>query len=391
MFLMSTKIDWDLIVVRFGEIGLKSMPVRSQFLEKLAENIRYSIKREGISDYDVNKTRGRVFVEVEDIDKVLGSLSYVSGVVSYSPAIKTVSEKSILLSEAFDVASKFVGEDDSFAVRTNRVGNHDYSSLDINEELGRRIEEEIGAKVDLDNPDKSVYLDVREDDAYIFKEKIDGLGGLPCGVQGSVVSLFSGGIDSPVAASRLVKRGCYVTPVYVGKGRFSSEEEFERVVEVAEKFSRYLPKEIELIFVDLEPVFEKIAEGGGRYSCILCRRAMYRVAEIIAVEDGYEGIVTGESLGQVASQTLSNIRVLEESISFPVYRPLIGFDKVETISISRDLGFFEVSSQDVGSCSILPDKVKTRADLDTVKKLEKNLGLVDEVEELVDDREYVSL
>lgn len=368
-------IEWDVLVVRYGEIGLKSGPVRSRFLKRLMENIRYSLKKEGIRDFRVSKIPGRVFVWTDEIEEALRAVSFVSGIVSFSRAKVFDADKRELIEKASNLGINWVSKEDSFAVETNRVGGHEYSSLEINEEVGERVQEVTGAEVDLDNPDEVIYLDIRKKKAFVFREKREGVMGLPVGVQGNVVSLFSGGIDSPVAASLLMKRGCFVSPIYVKKGRFSSEKEFDRVKEVAEKFNRYVPKNLELIVMDLESVFERINEFGGRLSCILCKRAMYRAAESFATKYSYEGVVTGESLGQVASQTLKNLKVLDESIDLPVFRPLIGFDKTETQKLSRKLGFLEATQKDIGECPILPNKVKTKTDLDEIKSIEKQNNL----------------
>ncbi|PTD94369.1 tRNA 4-thiouridine(8) synthase ThiI [archaeon SCG-AAA382B04] len=386
---MPNKTNWDLVLARFGEIGLKTTPVRNQFLNRLIENTRYSLKKEKIDNYEVTKTRGRIYIKTNEIQKALRALSYVSGVVSYSPVKKTTSDKQKIIETSTKIAKSYITKNDSFAVETNRVGEHDYNSLDINEELGKRIQNHTNAEVDLDNPDKKICLDIRHNNAYIFKQKIRGLMGLPTGVQGEVVSLFSGGIDSPVAATRLVKRGCYVTPIYIKKGKYSSEEEFERAKIVAEKFSRYIPKQLKLLVIDLEPVFEKINEHGGRNSCLLCKRVMYRAAETVAEEKNYLGIVTGESLGQVASQTLHNLKLLEETTHLPIYRPLIGYDKVETMEVSRKLGLFESSKKDVGECPILPSKVKTRANLKEIKQIEKELDLVESTKKLAKNNKKI--
>lgn len=389
MSFVDGEFDWELIVARFGEIGLKSDPVRKRFLDKLVENIVYSLKKEGIDSYKIKKTRGRIFIELDEINKGLKALSFVSGVVSYSPAIKTGAEKEVVVEKATQLAKKYINNSDSFAVKTNRVGSHDYTSLEINEAIGDEVREETNAKVDLDDPDKVLYIDIRNNDSYVFKQKIEGMLGLPTGVQGNVVSLFSGGIDSPVAASRFVKRGCYVTPIYIKKGRYSSKKELERAKEVGKKFSRYIPKQLEFVVIDLEPVFEEINKHGDRYSCLLCKRAMYRAAEQVATQKNYSGIVTGESLGQVASQTLDNLEILNETTSKPIYRPLIGFDKVEIEQLSRKLGLLETSSQNVGGCPILPNKVKTKGDIDEIKKLERELDLIKQTKELAKNREKI--
>ncbi|OKY77334.1 MAG: tRNA S(4)U 4-thiouridine synthase ThiI [Candidatus Methanohalarchaeum thermophilum] len=366
---------WNLILVRYGEIGLKSEPVRGQMANRLLSHIRSSLKEEDIKEFNVTKTPGRVYVETDEIQEALRALGYVFGIRSFSPCIKVDIDFSEFRRYSTQLLEGRLSSEETFAISARRAGEHPFTSKDIEEKLGDYVRKEFGASVDLDNPDHTLFVEVRDDNAYLFLKKIEGLHGLPIGSQGKVVSLFSGGIDSPVASTRLMKRGCRVIPVYMDKGRFDSGEMKKRTVEVKERLSRYSPYKMNLIEVDFEEIMQVISENVFRLTCILCKRSFYRLAEAVAEKIDAKGVVTGESIGQVASQTLDNLYVLNEAVDLPVFRPLIGFDKIESESISRELGFYEASSRNVGECRALPNKVSTSADLKEVKELEDKIQI----------------
>ncbi len=391
-------IAWDLVIARYGEIGLKSEIVRKNFTSKLISNIKWSLRIEGFDEkeFNIRRTRGRIFIQPEEtgdanaIEKILDALSYVFGVVSYSPCIKTRSEFDSMVDAALTVAKKPLSIGGSFAVSTNRVGKHDFGSMDVNRIVGDAIRKKFDSEVDLDDPDHTIYLDVRNEDAYVFNQKINGLGGLPISSQGKLVSLFSGGIDSPVASAMMMKRGANVVPIFIYKGSKKKEEK-KRAVKSAQRLSRYSPNGLKMYVVNLKDFFDKISSSGGKHTCVICKRGMYRVAEKIANRIGAHGVITGGNLGQVASQTLKNLHTLDCSIELPVYRPVIGLDKIEIEKMSRNLGLYEISSKDVGGCPVLPDDISTASSIEKVEEIEEKEDLKAIVEKATKNIEEIDI
>ncbi len=355
-----------LYLVRYSEIFLKSEFVRKRWEKKLIKNIRKIV---GIP-IKIKTERGRIFIFSEkEIDE---KLKKVFGIVSFSRV------RHCRLDELEKVVVEYcrekIGEARTFAVRVRRVGEHSFTSQQKAAELGNLVLQYFPyLTVDLNNPDFELNVEIRNQDCYIFSEVIEGAGGIPLGVEGRVVSLLSGGIDSPVAAYLIMKRGCEVFPLYFDLGVFSEGDALGRVEKVVGVLRDYQP-DMQLKIVNHEDFMRKAidvlkSEGKLNYTCLICKRRMYRIAEKYAEEVGAMGVVTGESLGQVASQTLDNLYVLTLSCKMPVYRPLIGMDKVEIERIARKIGTYEVSKTPV-NCLIAPKKPVTKGRIEVVESLE---------------------
>jgi thiamine biosynthesis protein ThiI len=258
------------------------------------------------------------------------------------------------------------------------VGNHPFSSRDLAVDLGDLVRSRYpDLQVDLDSPEKEIWIEVRGEQCYLFDTVNNGPGGIPLGVEGTLVALISGGIDSPVSAWMMMKRGCRVVPIYVDMPPFLGESSLERVEKVITALRDYQPhlqvRVVQDAFVArAREVLRQLGEE--RYVCILCKRRMYRIAEKIAREIGAKGIVTGESMGQVASQTLDNLYAFNSATTLPLYRPLIGLDKSEIITIARRIGTYESSIMPVSSCCCaVPDKPVTSADPGKTLELERQV------------------
>jgi thiamine biosynthesis protein ThiI len=258
-----------------------------------------------------------------------------------------------------------------------RVGTHTFSSNDKAIEYGNLLRKEFPhLKVNLAHPDKMIHIEIRANEAYLYDTVIKGVGGLPLGVEGTLVALVSGGIDSPVAAWMMMKRGCRIIPLFVALDVFLDDTTIARAQRVVDKLAKYQPG-IELTVVPdtyLAAVQEELVHRHlEKYTCIFCKRRMYRVAAAYAKKTGAKGIVTGESIGQVASQTLDNLVVLTDAAEIPVYRPLIGFDKEETVIIAREIGTFGQSISHASGCTAVPKGPSTKAKLDTIREIESTL------------------
>ncbi len=369
----------ETILVAYGEISLKSRYVRGRLERLLARQIERVLSRGGFEGCRVLRRYGRLYVEGADA-RAAEVIADVFGVVSAMPALRTAADYDSVVRLAVEVAAERIGEDQSFAVRPKTVGSHPYLSRDLAVRVGSAILEALagrGVRVDLDDPDVTLYIEVRDRDAFVYTRIVEGVGGLPYGSQGRLVSLFSGGIDSPVAAWLMMKRGAEVLPLFMDQRPHVGDSYVERVERAFQALSRYVPSEgFGLYAAPFGEVMSRILEAPApRLRCVLCKRSMYRVAATFAAERRAQGIVTGESLGQVASQTLANLVVLDEAAGVPVLRPLIGLDKVEIEALARRIGTYSVSAKSVDGCTVVPDRPATRSRLAEVVELEEALEL----------------
>jgi len=368
------------VLVAYGEISLKSPPVRRRLERILARQIASMLRRRGLGEHRVYGGYGRLYVEDAGREEA-EAVAEVFGVVSAMPAYKTSAELESIIDLAVKVAEERIGDGDSFAVRPKVVGEHPYTSSDVAIKVGDAVLQRLshrGVHVDLDNPTVTLYIEVRDRDAYIYTEVIEGFGGLPYGTQGRLVSLLSGGIDSPVAMWMMMKRGVEVYPLFIDQRPYVGEDYVERAIDAFRVLSRYIPEDSELYAAPFGEVMKRIMESPiPRLRCLLCKRSMYRVASAFAEAIEARGLITGESLGQVASQTLDNLYILDEASSLPVLRPLIGLDKVEIEHLAMRIGTYEVTAKAVHGCTVVPDKPATKANLEVVRELEEELGLPD--------------
>ena len=250
------------------------------------------------------------------------------------------------------------------------VGKHDFTSQEMAAHCGGVVRSVVLAPVDLTNPDLTIFVEIRDNDAYIYHEKIKGPGGLPLGTQGKVVVLLSSGIDSPVAAYLMMKRGCEVIALHCNNDPFSGPkvtELFNQLVDQLNIYAKGVP--IKKRVIDYGEYLQAAKDNAPeKMTCVLCKSGMYHVAEKLAQKLGADAIVDGSSVGQVASQTLSNILATRYGVEMPILSPLIGLDKEEITSIAKEIGTFEISKIDDGGCSAVPKYPETRADLERVKQ-----------------------
>lgn len=362
-------MNHDLIIARYGEIGIKSPKIRSRFERKLVKNIKATFECE------VERNQGRIYIFPKDFKEGIEKLNRVFGVVSYSPATSTKANY-----ESIDetlgqytrelISEGLLDENTKFAIKCRRVGTHEFTSQEMAAHCGGVVRNVVLAPVDLTNPDLTIFVEIRDDDAYIFHEKIRGPGGLPLGTQGKVVVLLSSGIDSPVAAYLMMKRGCEVIALHCNNDPFSGPkvtENFNLLVDQLNIYAKGTPIKKRVIDYGeyLTVAKQKAPE---KMTCVLCKSGMYRIAEKLAVKLGADAIVDGSSVGQVASQTLSNILATRYGVDMPILSPLIGLDKEEITKIAKDIGTFDISKIDDGGCSAVPRYPETHADLERVKK-----------------------
>lgn len=373
---------FDSVIIRYGgEIGIKANWTRRAYERRLVANIKKSLKHQGVPYDGIVRKYGRVFLKTPSTAEAVSTLSSIFGVSSVSPALETTSELGDIVANSLVLAGSGLKRGDRFAVRCRRTGDHPYSSVDVCREVGRRILDgfpELDLKVDLKSPDFELGVEVRDDRAFLFTDVVKGVGGLPLGTQPRAVCLLSGGLDSPVACWLVMKRGCPVVPVYFDNSPFTDERTTQRALDTAKVLFSWavgFPRRVYVV-----PHGENLAEFrdkcSRRLTCILCKRMMYRIAERIADMEHAEGIITGEAIGEQASQTLRNLRVLNLAAEkYPIHRPVLGFDKAETERIARKIGTYDVAIQEAKACSAFSSKPRTAAKLGEVEEAEKNLNI----------------
>jgi thiamine biosynthesis protein ThiI len=379
-------MDYDLIIVRYGEIGVKSPKVRRRFENKLISNIKRKLKCE----IDINQ--GRVFLYPENFNEACEVLSKTMGVVSFSPAVSTETDFNIIEETVKEYVENLISEgsfspENSFAIRCRRVGTHEFSSHEMAGFCGSVVVKATGAPVNLSNPDFELFVEVRDNKTYIYHEKIQGIGGLPIGTQGKVIALLSGGIDSPVAAFLMMKRGVEVIALHFNNYPYTGKSN-EKVLKIVDKLNEYSPTPIKFYAAGYGEYLKKCIEDAPiRLTCVLCKSGMYRIAEEIAEKEGALAIVDGSSLGQVASQTLPNILATRYPTSMPVLSPLIGMDKIEIEEIGKKIGTLDISILPAPECTAVPQYPETNAKLDKVIEVLEEIDFDAEVKKIVSSLE----
>ncbi|HEY9246848.1 MAG TPA: tRNA sulfurtransferase, partial [Candidatus Methanoperedens sp.] len=288
-----------------------------------------------------------------------------------------------------EIAREIIHEGQSFAIRARRAGNHDFISRDIGIACGDAVLKTAGEniKVNLDNPDVEIFVEIRQNKAYVFTEITEGVRGLPNGTQGKMVALISGGIDSPVAAWLMMKRGCEIVPLYLNNEPFSDESTRQRAMACIDVLQKWSPNKKFTIYEAPhgDNLLAFLENCDNRLNCVLCRRMMYRIAgEVLKMQDAH-GIITGSSLGQVASQTSQNMLAEMYGMEYPIYHPLIGLDKLEITDIARKIGTFEQSTKPATCCMAVPEYPSTAAKPQEVLEAEKLIDVPSLVEAMIRD------
>ncbi|RDI72961.1 tRNA sulfurtransferase [Halopelagius longus] len=342
--------------------------------ERLAESVRAALADAGLSG-TVERRWARILVETEEADSVAETIATLPGVVWARPAVLADATLDSV-SDALRTLSteRGHGAEESFAVESRRVGPpsaHPFSSRDLKVEGGSAVQAETDAPVDLDDPDRTYRVEVRDDEAFVSAVQMDGPGGLPLGTQGRAVVLLSGGIDSPVAAWRMMRRGCSIVPVYVDLGDYGGADHRARATEVATTLSRRAPDEdVRLHVVPGGEVVQTVVEELHDTRMLSLRRAMLAAGEAVAREVSAHSVVTGESLGQKSSQTGANLATTDAAVSIPVHRPLLTVDKTAIVEEARALDTFSDSTLPVGCERVAPSHPETNATVEAVEDAE---------------------
>lgn len=386
-------------LLRYGEIHLKGLN-RPYFERALYNNLIKALKPyEGVT---VRKAEGRYYVEnIGDDPRVFDSIAKVFGIISFSPALKV--EKDInaiqkaaaaLVRETMEAEAPSQGETFTFKVESRRSDKSFYlNSMELSRRIGGYLLRNIpNLKVDVHNPRITVNIEVREH-AYVYCRIIPGAGGMPVGTNGKAVLLLSGGIDSPVAGWMIAKRGVELTAVHYHSFPYTSERSKEKVIDLCRILSQYCG-EIKLHVVPFTRIQQELYQKcPHNMLTILMRRFMMKIAEVVAHKEDAKALVTGESLGQVASQTMESLCATNDAVSMPVFRPLIGMDKIEIMDLAKRIGTYETSILPYEDCCTIfvPKHPTTRPKLEKVREAEKLVEGDKLIEEAVANIEVLNI
>lgn len=369
------------------EIFLKSQGVREILTRKLINNITFFLQKRGI-DFNISDSRSRIFIKTEEHRKTIPILRKIFGLAWFAKVFYFRDEElADIISFVNDNYKEWIKKDETFALRLKK----DSGIKEKTDEIIDGIAKVIKRKVNLDHPRKEIFIERRNEGWFLYFKKSQGMGGLPCGSQGKVLSLMSGGIDSPVASWMIARRGGENVWVHFHSFPLVSRKSIEKVEDLAKKFLDYQPK-LEVYFVSFGDIQKRIKTGvPAKYRVLLYRRMMLKISEKIANRDGYEALITGESLGQVSSQTLPNMYITENIVKIPVLRPLIATDKQEITSMARKIGSFDISIRPHEDCCTLfvPKHSTAMGRIELVKKFEKQLQLSKLISDAVKNIEYV--
>lgn len=363
-----------LLVRITGEMMLKSEPVSRRFQKQLLSNLKAALKKEGI-EHKLQGQWSRVWLESED-QRVFDLLRRIFGVHGYSIIeFECDANLQTIVREGGEHYKELIAGK-TFSVQANRVGDHDFNSLDVNKQLGAVLNS-VNAKsmVNLRNPQVTLHVEIRHEKAYFYRDTIRTTGGLPIGSAGRCVSLVSGGFDSTVASWMMQKRGLKLHYLFCNLAGEANEASVLRVMSNLIQNWAYgdYPR---IHIVDFQPVVAEILKKVyPPFSQVILKRLFYRVAEKLMKEIEASGIITGEAISQVSSQTLKNLEAISSAISAPVYRPLVSFDKADIMQLARKIGTFADSSQIKEYCQIVPQKPVTACSVERAELEESMLDL----------------
>ena len=388
-----------IFIVRCGEVALKGMN-KPYFERMLLDRIKKLLKRfDGVNAY---RHEGLIYVRADkslndDPQAIIRQIGKVFGVASISPAMECESNMESIGKTAVEHMMQQINERGvkTFKVEAKRADkNFPVKSPDISRQIGAAVLKGCKVlKVDVHDPDVRLFVDVRHDLSYIYQDKIPGYGGLPLGTNGKGMTLLSGGIDSPVATWMMAKRGMLIEAVHFHSYPYTSQRAQEKVEELAGLVATYCGR-FKMHVINLLPIQEQIVQNcPEEETTILVRRFMMRIAEKLAKETGCGMLITGENLGQVASQTAEALVVTDASVTMPVMRPLIGMDKVDIMDLAQEIGTYEKSIEPYEDCCtvFLPKHPATKPKLEKILASESKLDCEALIEAAVESEEIIEI
>lgn len=386
-------MQW-LLAVSFGEIFLKGRN-RNTFYKTATNNIKRNIKDIGYEDMYSESSKLYIKANRKDFDRLTEEIKKVFGIVYISEVVKCEKTLEDISKTSKEMIKYYEKEKDlTFKVESKRTDkSFSLTSPELNAKIGADILKGYNdLKVDIHNPDFTVFIDVKSS-AYIYIKRTRGLGGLPLGSSGEGLLLLSGGIDSPVAGFMMAKRGMNINAIHFHSYPFTSKRAHQKAMDLAKILSKYTGK-MTVYSINLAEIYKAISKNcPRRETTILSRRFMMRIASKISEKYEYQALITGESLGQVASQTIESMSVINESSKYPILRPLIAMDKKDIIEISEKIGSYEKAIEPYDDCCSIfaPDSPVTKPKLKYIEKSEENLDIESLEDEAINNMKIIEI
>ncbi|MDF1515625.1 MAG: tRNA 4-thiouridine(8) synthase ThiI [Anaerolineae bacterium] len=373
-------------IVHYGELGLKGRN-RKLFEQQLVTNIKAALN--SYCENKVKRFHSHILVELPGkcpVGDIETCLSQIFGIAYFAPVTLVALNMEEITQAALKMAAGIITEEVTFRVTTSRgEKSFPFTSMEVSREVGAHIVAQSRAQVNLWNPDYVVRIQIYQEAAYMFIRRIPGAGGLPVGSSGRILTLFSGGIDSPVAAHLMMKRGCEVDFLHFHLLANQAQIHESKILKMARAVISPHQFPAQVYMVSAAPFEAAVAAQDSRVTTVVFRRFIMRVAQHIAYQSRIPALVTGESVGQVASQTLQNINVISRASDLPILRPLVGMDKREIIDIAQEIGTYTLSIEPYKDpCSMHARHPSTWANIDAVLTLEKTIHMESLLAETID-------
>ena len=384
-------MEKELIMVRYGELSTKGKN-RQDFINKLADNIKRMLKKFEALTYEVRRDHIYIHLNGEDYDEIAKLLKEVSGASSFSLVYKVPNDIEAMKEACLTLALEEGGK--TFKMKARRAEKiFPMVSDEINRAIASHILKNSDYKVDVHHPDVLISLIVRQNETYIYTSEVKGAGGYPLGIAGKGLMMMSGGIDSPVAAYLMMKRGIKLECIHFAAPPYTNQAVITKITDLLKVLSKY-QGEIKLYVVPFTHLQEEIYHYAKEsYAITIMRRMMYRIATIVSKRSNCLVIANGESIGQVASQTLKSMAEIENVTDVPVIRPLAIFDKIDIIKISRDIGTYDISIRPFEDCCTIfdPKNPTTQPKKETIDKIESSFDWQSMVEECCNNLEVIKV
>lgn len=386
-------MEWKELLIRYGELSTKGRN-RSSFTGRLRDNIRYAFA--DLPKFQIITERDRMFIrpnEQETMDQLIERLPKIFGIQSFSPVASCSLDLEDIKQTAVKVVESLDRTDKTFKVTVKRSYKpFEMETNELQQYVGSHVLRNFPEiRVQMKKPDIDLVVEVRRDAVYMMAQVIPGAGGLPIGSNGKSILMLSGGIDSPVAGYQMLKRGVRLDAIHFYSPPYTSELSKEKVMDLAEKLSRF-GASVKLHIIPFTAIQQEIQRQiPSNVSMTTTRRMMLRITDLVREETGALAIITGESLGQVASQTLESLTAINAVTPTPVLRPLIAFDKLDIIKIAQEIDTYEVSIRPYEDCCTIftPASPKTKPKLEKVEFYESFKSFEDLIAEAVSEREIM--
>ena len=389
-------MKYDIILVRYGEMTLKKKNYK-QFLQKVNDNIKKKCADLDGLKFSNTDYRFYIYLNGNDYNEVIKRLNTVVGLYSYSLCVSVEPNYDAIADKAIELIKGEMKGETTFKVETNR-SNKEFpaTSIQISQEIAKRVLPKVnGLKVNVHNPEITLHIDLRCEGTYIFVKEIKGLGGYPSGIQGKGLLMMSGGIDSPVAGFLTIKKGVDLTAIHYYSPPYTSLNALQKVVDLLQKLAVYTSNgKINLLVVPFTKIQDRIHEKANQiYMVTLMRRAMYKIADKICDDKDISIIVNGESIGQVASQTLESMLVVNEVTNKPIIRPVATYDKEEIIAVARKIDTYDISIRPYEDCCtvFVPEHPVIKPNLEKVKIEEEKCDFEELIKEAIENIETIHL